>query len=108
MAVRSLELGHVKATSTLQSFYTVPAGRTAILKSLVIGKGATGSAVCTITVLRGANAYFVAVVSLSNLGGQATQIDRWMVFEPGDVLRAITDGLTVDVWASGAELLGIA
>lgn len=108
MAVRTLQLGAIKATATLATIYTCPAGRTAIVKELALGKGATGSVTATVTVLRGAVAYFVAVVTMSNLGGQAVHQDRWFVMEPGDVLRAVTDGVTVDVWVSGTELVGVA
>ena len=108
MAVRTLQLGAIKATSTLAVVYTCPAGRTAIVKELSVGKGGTGALVCSFSVLRGAVAWFVAGISLTNLGTQSSHQDRWLVLEPGDVLRAVTDGLTADVWVSGTELLGVA
>ena len=108
MAVRSLQLGGVKATTALTTVYTCPAAKTAVVKESSVGKGATGALVCQVTVLGGAVAWLVGVFSLPNLGAQNVHAERWLVLEPGDVLRAITDGLTADVWVSGAELAGVA
>lgn len=108
MPVRTLQLGAIKASTTLQTVYTCPAGRTAIVKTLNYGKGGTGAGRLDVTVLRGAVAYFAAVVQLSNLGVQANHLEMWLVLEPGDVLRAVTDGPTIDLWVSGTELVGVA
>lgn len=108
MAVRSLQLGAVKATNVLTAVYTCPAGRTAIIKEVTAGKGSTGSATLTMTILRGAVAYYLLTNTFSNLGGQAARFETWTVLEPGDIVRAVTDGPTIDVWMSGAELIGVA
>lgn len=108
MPVRTKELGQHVSSAVLTTLYTCPSDRTAIVKELLVGKTSTGARVCTVTVLRGAVAYIVAIVNLSNLGAQLERLERWTVLEPGDVLRTQMDTSTATVWASGTELVGVA
>lgn len=108
MPVRTLELGNARIAGGPTPVFTVPAGRTAILKDIRWGKGATGAVVATLTVQRGAVANLLAIQSFSNLGPQAAGVSCFIALEPGDIVRLATDGLTVDVWCSGALLDGVA
>jgi len=106
-AVRTKTLCAETATTTLTSIYTCPNGETAIIKSLTMGKFATGAVNLTITTLRAATAYGLHIEAFS-LAAAVRHLNCWIVLMPGDVLRAQTDANTATVWASGAELEGVA
>lgn len=108
MAVRSLQLGNVIANSVTQTAYTCPAGRTAILKEITLGKLDVGAVTARVWVLRGANPYLNAVEAFTVTQNQVRRLERWTVLEPGDQLQAITDSGSVYVWLSGTELIGVA
>ena len=108
MAVRSKELGSVALTSgSLTAIYTVPAGKTAIIKEWVAYAAGTMTALLKVT--RGGTTLTVGRGSITSTVPYIDK-ERFLVLEPGDVLSAQRSGGTdtVDVWVSGAELDGVA
>lgn len=109
MAVRTKELGHFSLTvqNQWETIYTVPAGKTAIVKEL----SHMGPAAQTIhwRVSRAGTTFLIGSgVTAANV---ALVTPRLLVLEPADVLQAMKQsgsaGL-IDVWVSGAELDGVA
>lgn len=108
MAVRSARLfaGSTGPLSTPTTLLTVPAGHTYLLKDLRVDSPAGGTTRVIVWVASGA-----AEVSLidGGLGDRETiVVQGFIVLEPGDRLRALADGASARVWASGADLVGVA
>jgi hypothetical protein len=108
MTVRTKELAKGTTTTTVTTIYTVPDGKTTIVKSLVLSKNATGTTSTDITVRRSGSsqilyrhAFGVAAEVLSN--------ERvYWALEPGDELRIAHNSIAVDFWITGVELDGVA
>lgn len=110
MAVRTKELGNVVGQAgTPTTIYTVPAGRTAIVKDLTIAIR-TSTATIVVEAVRGGTA--MRIFSGANTAADQTIVSsgRFVVLEAGDSLRVsrISGTGVGDVWASGAELDGVA
>lgn len=108
MAVRSARLfagstGVVGVTTTL---YTCPAGITALLKDLRVDSP-VGGTTRVIVWLESGGAQ-VALVDEPLGDTEVIAVQGFMVLEPGDQLRALATGASARVWASGAELVGVA
>lgn len=107
--VRTKELGSAAGViNVVQTLYTTPAGRTAIVKEISTA-ARTGAANVSVDVLRGATAVVVWSGVLT-AGAWLGSGPRFLVLEPGDVLRAIRSSGTgvLDLWVSGSELDGVA
>lgn len=109
MAVRTKQLANGVLTTTLTTVYTVPADKTAIVKSLVF-YSPVGAATTTIFVSAriGGNARGITV----NPGFAANTsgvLELWVVLGPTDELRVSANpSAAVQFIASGTELDGVA
>lgn len=109
MTVRTKELGNgvALATGATVVLYTVPAGRTAIVKG--VSMGSTGASTGVLRANRGGvlrNIYSgVTTAAKLNVHEQV-----WIVLEAGDILEGVRPGGSGDItfWISGAELSGVA
>ena len=86
--------------------YTCPAGKTAIIKDIRVS--ALNGAVSRVAVFVDSGSERTGILdqALSNL--ETIQRQGFMVLEPGDELVCLGSGNGAQVWASGAELLGVA
>lgn len=109
MAVRTrvLALATITSGGAVKDVYTVPAGRTAIVKEVSVENATGATAVVQLWVRRSAvQIPFAAQSALA--GALATWGPREWAFNPGDVLQAFVPGAVVNcrVYVAGALLLG--
>lgn len=107
MTVRSARLGFGgSGTGVVTTLYTVPAGRTALIKDVRVS--ALGGAATRAAVFADSGASRVGFIDqpLANLG--VASAVGFMVLEPGDTVGCFATGNAVTVWVSGAELDGLA
>lgn len=109
MAVRTKELGAVRppVANVVTTYYTCPAGHTAIVKELAYGVNA--GATMSLLLRRGAQTWtlFNVIAPAATTFGV---VNRWLVLEPGDQLQyffSTTSGNN-QLWVSGSELDGVA
>lgn len=107
MTVRSRTLAASSVGAAGATLYTVPADRTAILKSIVVGKTGTPAQTVTLTIVRSAVTYGLLVNSLG-IGASSAHHTVYVILQPGDQVRGQTDVGTVTLWLSGVELAGVA
>lgn len=108
MAVRTATLGirSSAAANSEHTVYTVPSGKTAIVKDIRM----YSEAGCTRAVVF-VNRSGPGSVSLVDQALGATSIHSeqgFIVLEPADELRVYSEGGTFVTWVSGAELAGVA
>lgn len=108
MAVRSQQL--YRGTLTLSgpaTLFTVPADRTAIIRSLELSKPTTGVVTVTFDTHDATTTRTFEIVGLPTAAG-SVYFERWIVLLPGQSVRAaMTSTLApVDVHISGPLLFG--
>lgn len=110
MAVRSKVLASAVATTTLTTIYTVPAGRTAIIKQLSIynpSGGATTTLFVSMLIGGSARGLFLETGIAPNSSSGATAM--YVVLGPGDSLRiSANPSSALQFTAHGVELDGVA
>jgi hypothetical protein len=107
VTVRSARLALVSVPiGVVTTIYTVPAGRTTILKDVRLNS-ASGPASRAV-VLGNSGAVNVALVDISMVADQTHQVQGFMVLEPGDKVNAFCTDHPVTMWLSGSELDGVA
>lgn len=108
MTVYSKQLGAGSfAAGSYSTIYTVPAGRTAILKSLWVRNTFAGANICKInvdTVAHG-NVYFYFPLATSGTTGDTVLVLPYVVLAAGDVLKVEPTQSNVELIASGSELI---
>lgn len=107
MPVRSARLAFASSgIGGVVIVYTCPAGKTALIKDVRIS--ALNGAVTRASVFADSGPRRVAIIdeALANLGVLSRQ--GFMVLEPGDTLGCFATGSDFHIWASGAELEGLA
>lgn len=116
MAVRTKQLAarHFNGDANLHEVYTCPADVTAIVKEVVIWTSTTGSDTLWLILDPGGSGNYLRTMKHDRAAVTDPQISagRFMVLEPGDVLRLYNDGggtlPSVDIVVSGSELDGVA
>ena len=87
--------------------YTVPAGKTAIVKDVVLWGFVGGVSRFALYAVSGAAQ--VAIVDQAIGGFQSARFSGlFVVLEPGDSLQVFSQGAAAQFWTSGAELDGVA
>ncbi len=114
MAVRTKQLANDKVTSggSANVVYTAPAGRTAIVKDIVLDNTGSTAVVASLFVQNTGHTAACDIVAGSVLGGsQMTSTGRFVVLEPLDELWVYASSIAtgdVKVLVSGTELDGVA
>jgi len=110
MPVRTklLAAGRV-STATTTVVYTVPAGETAILKSIKLANVNTTTAV-TAVILMDAGAFNQTIFQRHFLDANTDDyVDLWVVCPPGcEIAILLNTAIGVNFWLSGTELEGVA
>jgi hypothetical protein len=88
------------------TLYTCPAGRTAILKD--VRAWAYGAAVTRALVLVRSGPGDCAIIDEAMATNSTRERQGFIVLEPGHQLLASSTGGPTSIWASGAELDGVA
>lgn len=107
MSVRTKVLAAANLAPVVAILYTCPAGRTAIVKGVVVQKAAAGAVTATLSMLRAGNATTVLITPLG-IGPAAPNFAVYWAMAPGDQLRGVVDGGAAGVWVTGVELEGVA
>lgn len=105
--VRTKTLAADTAGGGSTTIYTVPAGETAIVKTIASNKAAAGAVVMDLIVRRAGVSRTVFRRTYPVVATVAYD-ELWLVLMPGDELRATTDTGSVTLWVSGTELEGVA
>lgn len=108
MAVRSERLAAAAVTVAAGQtvLYTVPAGKTTILKEIMCSSPVGTVSRVVVDVQSGPSGPAVSVLD-RNLGTGTAGANLWTVLAAGDRIRCITFGAQTNVWLSGAELAGV-
>jgi hypothetical protein len=93
-------------TGVVKTIYTVPGGKTAIVKDVRINSASGPATRCVILGQSGATS--VAIFDRALEADQTASVQGFMVLEPGDRIAVFAEGASVSVWASGSELEGVA
>lgn len=107
MAVRTKALfrGDVSASAAPGvTFYEAPAGETAIVKYIVV----RFASAATCTLRAGVTGTLVPFFEHAGAAGEIVRLETYIVLQPGDVLTAVTGGVSVRLHVSGTELEGVA
>lgn len=107
MSVHTKVLTEGSVSTTATTVYTCPTGKTAIVKTLAIGKSAAPADTMTVTLTRAGNVRTALVAPLGVGAGATTPAPYW-VLAPGDGLRLQTATGAMTYWVSGVELIGVA
>lgn len=107
MAVRSARLfGPTALNSTWLTVYTVPSGRTAIIRTLTLANTDTATQGTLVIGVNGTD-HDDRLFTIVMPAGTTQRIDSFLVLNPGDTLRAIRQTSTEMCLAGfGALLLG--
>lgn len=110
MTTRSAVLGHFQSTVSVLSgnVFTVPAGQTWIVKSVVTLNGNGSSSAAVVSVSTTPTAMGVYLVNKTLAGVTADYWEGWVVMVPGDVLAVLAGLDNVRFWISGTKLIGVA
>lgn len=110
MAVRTKQLANGVLTTTLTSLYTVPAGKTAIIRSIHYYNPAGGATTTVFfSALIGGNSRGIVISPGVLVNTTPLFPDFWFVLGPGDSLRGSANpSSAVQFLISGAELEGVA
>lgn len=107
MAVRTnLLCAAVSINGAFTTRYTCPAGRTAILKDVVMTATGAGNTRAVVAVNSGALAVYIIDEAIG--AGIRHLKSLWIVLEPGDTIQLFSTGATFNARCSGTELLGLA
>lgn len=107
MAVRTKCLdARSVASNTEVEVYQCPSGETAILKDVRASNSSGSSARALLYVLSGPAQVLIWDQTISD--GTCAGVDRWVVLEPGNTLRAAALGGAIKFYLSGTELAGVA
>lgn len=110
MSVRSLEVasGEAVVGAGVTTVYTVPAGRTLILKHAIVNVvGATGSEV-RIGVNRAGISTVYFLFGATQAGNSSARYELWTVLEAGHLIAVQALAANFRYWLSGALLVGTA
>lgn len=110
MAVRTKQLANGVLTTALTTLYTVPEGKTAIIKSIYF-YNPVGGATSTVffSALIGGNARGVSIQPGIAANSDTSEPYYWLVLGPGDSLRGSANPASaVQFIVSGTELAGVA
>jgi hypothetical protein len=110
VTTRSAVLGHFQSTVSVLSgnVFTVPAGQTWIVKSVVTLNGNGSSSAAVVSVSTTPTAMGVYLVNKTLAGVTADYWEGWVVMVPGDVLAVLAGLDNVRFWISGTKLIGVA
>ena len=109
MTTRSVKLASTGVFAVAPAvLFTVPPGQTWIVKSAIAGNDSGVAASITLYGLNpGANpAYIFLAQALAN--GARAEWNGWLVLAPGDQLVTAAPVGAVELWVSGAKLMGTA
>ena len=108
MTVRTcrLAVGYTSPVATDTLLYTCPAGKTAVIKDVLMSGSGIAATRGLVQVRSGSDR---AHIIDQPVGAQeAAHLGCWVVLEPGDTIYAYSTAQPVRVWVSGAELAGVA
>lgn len=107
VAVRSARLAAGNAPAGTTTLFTVPAGKTFIVKDIRAANTSGANTNFIITATSGTNfCWLLQGVAAVNQTYSVTP--TFLVLEPGDQLLLFTSAQPMQFWISGAELLGVA
>lgn len=108
MPVRSNRFfaGNTLPISVVHDVYTVPGGKTAVVKDIRVCSNGAAVTRCVVIALSGGAAISLIDSAVGAL--QTISVQGFIVLEPGDKLQVYSEGTGARVWLSGAELDGVA
>lgn len=108
MPVRTLGIAHAFLTAAGSvELFAVPAGKTLIVKEIVVSNSATGIGGVSLFVLDGAASVRVFDDRAIAINAHRRE-ERFLVLEPDQTLNATWRAGSIGIWISGALLDGVA